>query len=105
MADVMRSSGGSVDETLAALDALFARERTQREAGHAQLAALVAGLSAGVPNEPEPVAERRVAPTEFRDRPEPAAYQMLPRRTTHGGPFGASIVERVAASIRKDDAW
>ena len=92
-----------MDETLAALDALFARERTQREAGHARLSELVAGLSVGVPHEPEPVAERRVAPTEFRDRPAPA--QMLPRRTTHGGPFGASIVERVAASVRKGDEW
>lgn len=106
MADVTPSSGSSIDEMFASLDALLSREKTRIAADLAALAVVAERITAGVAPEPEPEATRRAGP-EFRDRaPEPPAeYPILPRRTTHGGPFGASIIDRVAASVRRDSDW
>lgn len=36
--------------------------------------------------------------SEDRDDDAPGLRELLPERTTHGGPYGASILARVAAS-------
>jgi len=99
-------SSGSCEETLAQLDALQAAERSRNASDLGRLTALVGGLGTGTEIAPElgvPTPGSR--PAEFRDRPETVAYPLLPQRTTHGGPFGASIIERVAASVRKGNEW
>jgi len=99
-------SSGSCEETLAQLDALGAAERTRVSADLERLRSSVAGLGVGSEHFSEPATPGH-RPVEFRDRPvsPQVEYPLLPRRTTHGGPFGASIIERVAASVRDDSAW
>jgi len=99
-------SSGSCEETLAQLDALQAAERTRVSADLDRLRSSVAGLGVGSEHFPEP-ATPGPRPVEFRDREvaQQVEYPLLPRRTTHGGPFGASIIDRVAASVAREDAW
>ncbi len=98
----------SADETLAELDRLRAREAERRATDLAKLATIAAGLGIGTEAEPDPPsAPRRTPPVDGsgpRSTPE-ASFPLLPRRTTHGGPYGASIIEAVAESVRRPTDW
>ena len=100
MADVTGSSSSS--ETLAQLDALLGREQARNEASLAGLSRLVAGLGTGV-YDPIVLDERaRARSATSQEVAPPVVYPLLPRRTTHGGPFGASVVDRVVARMGKE---
>jgi hypothetical protein len=96
----------SIEGMFAALDALHAAETTRKGADLGRLRVLVAGIGIGSAPEPDGPPPPR-APGEFRDseRPAPVQYPLLPRRTTHGGPFGASVIDRVVANMRREDPW
>lgn len=107
MADATWLPPSSSDETIARLDSLFAHERSLKSEWLARLAATVSGLSSPVEEEPEPESPSRTPLAQETSRPAPAesGWVILPKRTTHGGPYGASIIDRVAASVRKDSDW
>jgi len=99
-------SSGPFEESYAALGDLLASERRRNEAGIASLTALVAGIGTGVTfDEPGSSARARDQYEAAPQRPPPVQYPILPTRTTHGGPFGASIIERVMASVTKGNEW
>jgi hypothetical protein len=99
----------SADETLAELDRLFARETERKGSDLAQLAAVVRGIGVGTESEPPPPSAPRRTPSvsgdDPRSAPPGASYPLLPRRTTPGGPYGASIIDAVAASVRRGNEW
>ncbi len=90
------------EESYAALTELLGREARRIDEQLAALTTLVGGIGAGVAGSDEPLARARVYEEEEAVRPAPEVrYPVLPRRTTHGGPFGASIIEKVAAGMKE----
>jgi hypothetical protein len=105
----MRSLSSSLEETLAQLDRLHAAETSRKANDLARLSDAVGRLGVGTQAEPDAPSAPHGAPGADMDRalrvaPEPET-PLLPRRTTHGGPFGTSIIDRVAANVRKASDW
>jgi len=96
------------EETMGQLNALVTRSRQRQQANLNRLAMMVAKLD--VPfsepsNQPEQAAASRSMPTPTPTRSEAdddALRAQLPARTTHGGPYGSSILDRVAANYGFD---
>lgn len=100
----------SADETLAQLDRLFREENDRKSLWRQRLDALVANLGAssgpayqdpssdpmGQPPEPAP---RRVA------RQEEQPFVALPERTTHGGPFGPAVRQKLISEALAKRGW
>lgn len=107
MADETRYST-SIDETLAQLDALHNAERATRSLWLGRLEAAVAVPPVAAFDE-EGVAPLRGRRDERMERsasePDPQPFVPLPTRTTHGGPFGASIRDRVLANVAHKGWW
>lgn len=96
-------SSSPFEESYAELTELLGRERSRNEAGIAGLTELVRSLEIGVTFEEAGSSSRARVPAAEGERPAPVQYPLLPRRTTHGGPFGASVIERVMAS--RESRW
>lgn len=95
-------------ETMGQLNALVARSQQRRQANLDRLSMMVARLD--VPfsepsNQPEQAAASPSTRTPMQTRSEAeddAIRAQLPGRTTHGGPYGSSILDRVAANYGID---
>lgn len=96
------------EEAMTQLAALVARSQARRAANLNRLASMTARLDV-LYSEPSP----QPGPTPAsRSTPEPMPPSslersddlraLLPDRTTHGGPYGTSILERVAANYGLD---
>jgi hypothetical protein len=111
MADeTLRSIYSAADETIAQLDQLHRlsseRSLTWRQSLDAATARLGDSSAPFVEQvAPGPSAQPGV---EGASAPPPAAepYYALPRRTTHGGPFGPAVrAKLLAAALAKDTRW
>lgn len=111
MAVVRLPWSSSADETIASLDRLFQAESARRSDGRRALEAIVARLDAVSLAEPDetPLAPREGSRDERGRRsvvgPDPAPFVPLPRRTTHGGPFGPKVREKLTAEALSDGGW
>lgn len=111
MADVTWPSiSSAVDETLAQLDALHAPLRARRQATSEAMSAMVARL--GESSEPWREDDAFTPPPAVRPpgQPAPASpsmpYVPLPERTTHGGPFGPAVRNKlIAEALAKESRW
>jgi hypothetical protein len=94
------------EETMQRLDELTRRSRERQTANLHRLATMTRALDDPLFSEPSPQLETTPAkpshltPTQTRWAEEDAddLRAGLPARTTHGGPYGDSILQRVARS-------
>jgi hypothetical protein len=100
------SISSAADETSARLDRLLASSAIQRSQNLQRLEHLVAGLghsdvdSSGAPPERRERSEdRRPSP------PDPAPFVALPTRTTHGGPWGPKMREKLTRIALEKAGW
>lgn len=97
MADVLFPSTSSAEDTIAQLDALFAKDQARKAADLRRLEAARQGLDVlSVPSDPDggPMMARGgsgEAPAVRPSEPAPTPTVRLPQRTTHGGPFGPAV--------------
>lgn len=111
MVDATRwSMSSAIDATNESLDRLFQATRARTLDGALKLEAAVARLD-------EPVGtgldESTTAPREaLRDergersaRPDPAPFVPLPQRTTHGGPFGPKVRDKLTREALAKRGW
>jgi hypothetical protein len=87
------SISSAIDETIASLDRLQQTEEARQAEHLRDLRASVAGLDFGSPAEAEPTDVR----PERAPVPPGRPYVPLPQRTTHGGPWGPAVRERLRA--------
>ena len=89
------------------LSAVASRAAERRRSNLAKLAALTSRLDDPLFSDPTPdpsPMNRSTPPPTQRTEAHDAeiAASRLPARTTHGGPYGASIIDRVLASYGLD---
>jgi hypothetical protein len=104
----LRSIYSAADETIAQLDQLHAANQSRRSLNLQRLEHLVAGL--GTPSGgDDPVADPAERRERFEDRrassPPDLPFVALPQRTTHGGPFGPKVREKLIAEALGRDGW
>jgi hypothetical protein len=104
------SISSAADETIEQLNGLHLAERNRRRDGAALLQAAVARLDvAGLlqPDEIDPVPRERRDERSGRSavEPDPVPFVALPRRTTHGGPFGPKVRDKLIAEALAGDRW
>lgn len=103
---ILRSIFSAADETSAQLDRLLAPAREQRTRNLQRLERIVAGLDGVTVDEPEPTAERRERSEDRRPvPPDRAPFVALPQRTTHGGPFGPAVREKLTRIALEKSGW
>lgn len=101
----------AADETIARLDGLNLAERNRTQRGLRDLEAAVARLdqASGVdqPGEPEQAPRERRNERDVRSdpTPDPLPFVALPQRTTHGGPWGPAMRERLTAEALGKRGW
>ncbi len=104
--ETLRSIFSGADETSAQLERLFSANREQRSHRLSQLERIVAGLDRVTADEPEPTAERRERHEDRRPvAPDPVPFVALPQRTTHGGPWGPKMREKLTAIALEKGGW
>ena len=100
------SISSALDETSGQLDRLLAPAREQRSRNLQRLELIVAGLDGVTADEPEPTAERHERPEDRRlQAPDPAPFVALPQRTTHGGPWGPAMREKLTRIALEKGGW
>lgn len=103
----LRSIYSAGDETVAELDRLLASRSTFSQEMRQRLDRAVAGLDNGTPEEIEvPVGRREGPGTDRRpSAPDPLPFVALPQRTTHGGPFGPAVRDKLTAEALAKRGW
>jgi hypothetical protein len=104
----LRSIYSAADETVADLDRLHLASQAKRGQYRANLDAVVARLDWNPPaGDPEVVPERRGRADEDRGRTpaDPPPFVALPQRTTHGGPWGPKMREKLTAEALAKRLW
>lgn len=101
------SISSAVDQTIERLNGLHLAERNRSRDGLRDLEAAVARLDAAgseQPDEIDPAPRERRHERDVRSAPapDPVPFVALPRRTTHGGPFGPKVRERLIAEALAD---
>jgi hypothetical protein len=93
----------AVDETNERLNGLLHAERNRRRDGHRDLEAAVARLDATgsftPSDEVDPLPRERRDERDGRSAvpSDPVPFVALPRRSTHGGPWGPKVREKLTA--------
>lgn len=107
MVDVtLRSIYFAADETAGDLDRLLSASALQRSRNLQRLELLVAGLAHSDVDTPEAPQERRERPQDRRpSTPDPEPFVALPQRTTHGGPWGPKMREKLTAEALAKSRW
>ena len=105
--ETLRSIFFAGDETIAALDRLHMSTQASRSRARASLDQIVGGLGRGSPEEMEPQPERHERAPEDRrpGSPDPLPFVPLPQRTSHGGPFGPKVREKLIATALAKRGW
>lgn len=102
----LRAIYSGADETIAELDRLHAASAAPRRFFLDQLRAVVAGLDALRPEEPEAQVERRQRDDDRRPpAQEQTPFVALPERTTPGGPFGPKVRDRLVREALAKSDW
>lgn len=105
----MRSIYSAADETVAALDRLNQQDQANRLRHRTSLESIVAGLGHGSPadtEEPAPSLRNGRLDTDRRPpAPDPQPFVALPQRTTHGGPFGPAVRDKLIAEALSKRVW
>ena len=100
------SISSALDETSAQLERLFAPSREQRSRNLQRLERIVAGLDGVTADESEPTVERRERPEDRRPpAPDPQPFVALPTRSTHGGPWGPAMREKLTRIALEKGGW
>lgn len=108
MADVTWPSiSSAIDETIERLNGLNLAERDRRTRALRDLEAAVARLDvvgSDRPDEAEPAPRERRHERDVRSAPapDPVPFVALPQRTTHGGPWGPKMREKLIAEALGD---
>jgi|GEM_PF-5033783 len=106
------SISSSLDATIASLDALHQADRDRSRETLRSLESVVGQL--GIPSGFDDEDDRASAgPLERRDErsagsapsPDPAPFVALPQRTTHGGPWGPKMREKLTAIALGKRGW
>ena len=105
--ETLRSIFSAGDETIAALDRLHMTTQASRIRARASLDAVVAGLTGTfVVEEPDPLERRERAETDRRPpSQDPQPFVALPQRSTHGGPFGPKIRDKLTQAALAKKGW
>lgn len=102
----LRSIYSAADETIAQLDQLHAASRNRLAENRLRLERIVAGLDGATTDEPEPTPERRERPEDRRpSTSDPAPFVALPQRTTHGGPWGPAMRDKLTRIALEKGGW
>ena len=108
--ETLRSIYSAADETVADLDRLLAKSQTIRDQHRGRLDLLVAGLN-GFPSSDEedpavqPERRGRAASDRGPEPPDPRPFVALPQRTTHGGPWGPVLREKLTNAALAKRGW
>jgi len=110
MADeTLRSIFSAADATIEQLSGLNLAERKRSFDGLRFLEAAVASLDGDglMSDEVEFTPRERHHERDVRSapRPDPAPFVALPQRTTHGGPWGPKMVEKLTAEALGKRGW
>jgi hypothetical protein len=107
MVDVtLRSIYSAADETAADLDRLLSASALQRSQNLRRLENMVSGLGHSDVDTPEAPQERHERPPDRRPpTPDPQPFVALPQRTTHGGPFGPVVREKLTRIALEKSRW
>jgi hypothetical protein len=104
----LRSIYSAADETVADLDRLHAMTQATRSRARLNLDAIVARLDGNlVTEEPEVAPERRGRADVDRGTTtaDPLPFVALPQRTTHGGPWGPAMREKLTREALAKRGW
>lgn len=101
----LRSIYSAADETIEAFDRLQQSTLLRRSHDLQRLESVAAGLNGAYQDEPEAplTRERREDRPATGAAPEP--FIPLPKRTTHGGPFGPKVAAIITAEIVRKRGW
>ena len=111
MVDVTwHSISSAADGTIDQLNGLNLAERNRRRDGLRVLEAAVARLDVAAlpqPDEAEPLPRERRDERKGRSAsaPDPVPFVALPQRTTHGGPWGPKVREKLIAEALGKRGW
>lgn len=103
----LRSIYFAADETIADLERLHATTEATRTRARISLDLVVAGLDGTFAEEPEVRSERhgRAAVDRGATTSDPTPFVALPVRTTHGGPFGPAVRDRLTREALAKREW
>jgi hypothetical protein len=113
MADVTWLPSSSVEETVAQLNDLFARDRQRRAESVARTRYIAVGLDSvgSGTDDVEPGASpprsggRGVRSAGVGPAPDPAPFVALPRITGGSGPFGPKVRAKLTAELLAKRGW
>jgi hypothetical protein len=103
----LRSIYSVGDETVEMFEQLHAMTQARSERSLRQLEAVVAGLNGSFDDDEPAIQSRYERQDEDRRRtpPEPLPFVALPKRTTHGGPFGPKVREKLTREALGKRGW
>lgn len=103
----LRSIYFAADETIASFDRLHMTTQAQRSRSLQQLEGVVAGLdgSFGGPEEAPSVQRRERNGDRVPTSQDPEPFVALPKRTTHGGPWGPKVAAKLRAAALEKRGW
>ncbi len=106
---ILRSISSSLDDTIAQLDRLHSESQNRRLQNLQRLEQIVAGLGTSVGGDDPaetPQVERRERSEDRRPSPPDLPFVALPQRTTsHGGPWGPAMREKLTRIALEKQGW